>query len=103
MKVVRRKSSECNHFQCDQCAKKSCEIASHFIATANSVHNLDKSNQAIYTSQLSEHLSVQLIEHVEPRPGQNMTKLLLERESFWQGALKSTTLYGGINKRFFKR
>lgn len=78
---------------------KTCEIASHFIATANGVHKLDKSNQAVYTSQLSEHLSVQLIEHVEPRQGQDMTSLLLERESFWMGELKSTTVYGGINKR----
>ncbi len=88
-----------NHKSHIKVGKKSCEIASHFVSTASSVHNVDKSNQARYTSQLSEHLSVQLIEHVEPQPGQDMTELLLQREAFWQGELKSTTLYGGINKR----
>jgi len=88
-----------NHKSHIKVGKKSCEIASHFIATANSIHKIDKSDQKIYTSQLKEHLSIQLIEHVEAGPGQNLTAKLLERESFWQGALKSTTLYGGINKR----
>ncbi len=79
-----------NHKSHIKVGKKSCEIASHFLATANSVHKLDKSNQAVYTSQLSEHLSIQLIEHVEPKQGQDMTAQLLDRETFWQGELKST-------------
>ena len=88
-----------NHKSHIKVGKKTCEIATHFIAMASSVHKLDKSNQSVFTSQLKEHLSVQLIECVESIPGKDTKTVLKEREIFWQGALKSTTFYGGINKR----
>ena len=78
---------------------KSCELASHFEQLSESIHKLDKSSQSTFTSQLSEHLSVVLIECVKPRPGTDVETTLKEREDFWQGALKSTPLFGGINKR----
>ena len=78
---------------------KSCELASHFIALSNSTHKIDKSNQASFTSELSEHVAIVLIESVKPKPGLDVEATLKEREDFWQGALKSTPLFGGINKR----
>ena len=88
-----------NHKSHIKVGKKSCEIATHFKTLSNNVHKLDKSNQLVYTSELREHLSVQIIEHVVPIPGRDYKSLLQERENFWQGALKATKLYGGINKR----
>ena len=78
---------------------KSCELASHFIALSNSTHKINKSNQASFTSELSEHVAIVLIESVKPKPGLDVEATLKEREDFWQGALKSTPLFGGINKR----
>ena len=78
---------------------KSCEIASHFINLENTSHRLDRNPQAVYTSQLSKHLEVLLIECVEPVPGVPMKKVMEGRETFWKGALKAFTLFGGINKR----
>ena len=82
---------------------KTCEIASHFKRLESTVHKLDKSSQKTFTSDLSEHLSVLLIETVEPIPGKPMKRVLEERETFWQGALKASKLFGGINKRMNKR
>ena len=88
-----------NHKSHIKVGKKTCEIATHFKSLSNNVHKLDKSNHLAYTSDLRDHLSVQIIEYVAPIPGQDHKSLLQERENFWQGALKATTLYGGINKR----
>ncbi|NRB82112.1 MAG: GIY-YIG nuclease family protein, partial [Saccharospirillaceae bacterium] len=82
---------------------KSCELSSHFTTTSNSIHKLDKSNQSAFTSQLSEQISVYLIERVEVVPEKEIVDLLRARENFWQAALKSCNLYGGINKRTNKR
>ena len=78
---------------------KSCEISSHFINNSRTVHNLNKSNQTIFTSELSKQLSVMLIECVDPIPGKTMKQACEARETYWQGALKASSLYGGINKR----
>ena len=78
---------------------KSCEIATHFTANMNSVHKLDKSSQPVYTSQLKEHISVLMIECVEPVEGVIMTDTMRKRENFWQAELKSAMMFGGINKR----
>ena len=78
---------------------KSCELANHFVSLSSSTHKTDKSTQPIFTSQLKEHLAVILIESVSPKPGDDVESILKEREDFWQGALKSTPLFGGINKR----
>ena len=78
---------------------KSCELASHFAQLSDSTHQIDKSNQAAFTSQLSEHIAVVLIESVKPKSSSDIETTLKEREDFWQGALKSTPLFGGINKR----
>ena len=78
---------------------KSCELASHFIDLSNTTHKIDKSNQATFTSELSEHVAIILVECVKPKPGLDVEATLKEREDFWQGALKSTPLFGGINKR----
>ena len=78
---------------------KSCELSSHFIAASNSTHKLDKSNQGAFTTQLSEQISVYLIERVVVEPNKEIIDLLKVRENFWQAALKSCSLYGGINKR----
>ena len=88
-----------NHKSHIKMNKKSCEIASHFTQLSNSVHKLDKSNQTAYTTSLSEQLEVLIIESVAPIQGMDMKKHLLSRENYWQGALKASKLYGGINKR----
>ena len=88
-----------NHKSHIKASHKSCEIASHFISKANDVHKLDKSTQAAYTSQLKEHLEVTILESVEPVAGRPMKTTLEQRETFWQGTLKATRLFGGINKR----
>ena len=78
---------------------KSCEIATHFKNLENTSHQLDRVPHSAFTSQLSEHLEVLLIERVEPVPGVPMKKVMEGRETFWKGALKAFTLFGGINKR----
>ena len=78
---------------------KSCEIAIQFAKLANTVHKIDRSCHKLFTSQLSEHISIVLIESVESIPGCNMKPVLEEREKYWQGALKASKLFGGINKR----
>ena len=78
---------------------KSCELASHFATLASSTHKLDKTSQANFTADLKEHLSIVLIESVRPQAGLDVEATLKEREDYWQGALKSTPLFGGINKR----
>ena len=78
---------------------KSCELASHFVSLSSTTHKLDKSSQATFTSELKEHLAIILIESVMPQTGLDVETTLKEREDFWQGALKSTPLFGGINKR----
>ena len=88
-----------NHKSHIKMGKKTCEIASHFTRLASSVHKLDKSNQAAYTSQLSEQLEIVLLESVASIPGTDMKTHLLSRETYWQGALKASKLFGGINKR----
>ena len=78
---------------------KSCELASHFVSLSSSTHKLDKSSQATFTSELKDHLAIIIIESVKPQTGLDVETTLKEREDFWQGALKSTPLFGGINKR----
>jgi len=78
---------------------KSCELASHFVSLSSTTHKIDKSSQATFTSELKEHLAIILIESVIPKTGLDVETILKEREDFWQGALKSTPLFGGINKR----
>ena len=78
---------------------KSCELASHFVSLSSTTHKIDKSTQATFTSELKEHLAIILIESVKPQTGLDVEATLKEREDFWQGALKSTPLFGGINKR----
>ncbi len=82
---------------------KSCELATHFVQLEDSTHKIDKSSQAAFTSQLSEHLEVILIESVKASSGLDIETTLKDREDFWQGALKSTPLFGGINKRNSKK
>ena len=88
-----------NHKSHIKMGKKTCEIASHFTRLSSSVHKLNRESQAAYTSQLSEQLNIVLIESVESIPGIDMKKHLLSRETYWQGALKASRLFGGINKR----
>ena len=88
-----------NHKSHIKMGKKTCEIASHFTRLSSSVHKLNRENQAAYTSQLSEQLEIVLIESVDSIPGVDMKKHLLSRETYWQGALKASKLFGGINKR----
>ena len=88
-----------NHKSHIKMGHKSCEIASHFKKLDSTVHKLDKTTQAIFTSDLSKHLKVVLIESVESIPGKPMKKVMEDRETYWQGALKASRLFGGINKR----
>ena len=88
-----------NHKSHIKMNKKTCEIATHFSRLSNSVHKLNKASHAEYSTSLSEQLEVILIESVAPIPGIDMKKHLLDRETYWQGALKATKLFGGINKR----
>ena len=88
-----------NHKSHIKACKKTCELASHFIKLANSRHKLDKSNQKAFTSQLSNHLEIRLIESVAPMVGIDMKEHIESREKFWQGTLKAAKLYGGLNKR----
>ncbi len=71
----------------------------YIVQLGDSTHKIDKSNQSAFTSQLSEHLAVIIIESVKPSSGCDIETTLKDREDFWQGALKSTPLFGGINKR----
>ena len=82
---------------------KSCELAHHFIQFSDTTHKLDKSTQSVYTEQLSKHLVIILIEHIPPDQNKDILSLLKQRENFWQGALKSIPLFGGINKRCNRR
>ena len=82
---------------------KSCELAHHFIQFSDTTHKLDKSTQSIYTEQLSKHLAIILIKHIPPDPDKDIQSLLKQWENFWQGALKSTPFFGGINKRCNRR
>ena len=77
---------------------KSCELASHFISLSSTTHKLDRTMQATFTTELSEHIAIILIESVKSSPGLDVESFLKEHEDFWQGALKSTPLFGGINK-----
>lgn len=88
-----------NHKSHIKACKKTCELASHFVKLANSRHKLDKSNQKAFTSQLSNHLEIRLIESVAPMVGIDMKEHIESREKFWQGTLKAAKLYGGLNKR----
>ena len=92
-----------NHKSHIKVGKKTCEIASHFVNQSTSVHKLNKASQVEYTSQLREHLSLIIIESVEPIPGLNMKEHLKSREDFWQATLKASQLFGGINKRSNKK
>ena len=78
---------------------KSCEIASHF----SSMHSLDKEGPIdIFDDQLKKVLRVTLIDHVDMEGvtcDQTRTRLLKEREEFWQHQLKSLETHGGFNKR----
>ena len=78
---------------------KSCELASHFISLSSTTHKLDRTTQDTSTTELSEHIAIILIESVKSNPGLDAETFLKEREDFWQGALKSTPLFGGIDNR----
>ena len=78
---------------------KSCELASNFISLSSTTHKLDKTSQATFITELSEHIAIILLESVKPSPGLYVEFFLKERENFWQGDLKSTLLFGGIIKR----
>ena len=74
-------------------------MSTHFTLHNKSIHQLEKSSQAAFTSHLKEHLSLIIIESVKPKQGIDIEATLKEREDFWQATLKSTPLYGGLNKR----
>ena len=82
---------------------KSCEISTHFANNMQTMHKLDTSNQNVFTRQLGEQLNVQLIESVEFDPKVDMVAKMEARETYWQGALKATKLFGGLNKRKNKK
>ena len=88
-----------NHKSHIKVGHKSCEIATHFKSLSKSTHKLDTTSQALFTSQLSKHLEVYLIESVEVIPGRDTKAFLKQREDFWQATLKATNFYGGLNKR----
>ena len=88
-----------NHKSHIKACKKTCEIASHFVRLGNTTHKLDKSDQKAFTSQLSQHLDIRLIESVASIPGVDMKEHMEAREKFWQGTLKAAKLFGGLNKR----
>ena len=75
-------------------------IGYSFISNCDTIHKTATgiSNYKNFTSQLSDHLSVLIIESVEHRPGIDIVPIMKAREDYWQGVLKSTTFYGGINK-----
>ena len=60
-----------------------------FISNCDTIHKIDRSNYKNFTSQLSDHLSVLIIESVEHRPGIDIEPIMKEREDYWQGVLKS--------------
>ena len=63
---------------------KSYELASHFISLSSTTHKLDRTMQATFTTELSEHIAIILIESVKPSPGLDVESFLKEREDFWQ-------------------
>ena len=80
---------------------KSCEIASHF--SDSKVHDLDnKSAIGIFDDNLKKILRVTLIDKVDVTGVQcakTRTRLLKEKEEYWQHQLKTLEMYGGFNKR----
>ena len=78
---------------------KSCELSKHFAEHCSSTHKFNTTDQAIFTEELSKHLGVMIIESVESIPGIDMKPIMEARETYWQGALKATKLFGGINVR----
>ena len=85
-----------NHKSHIKQGKKTYEIASHFCRLGKTVHKLDKSTQSIFTSQLSSHLEIVIIECVVPVPGKTIKEQLEIREKFWQGTLKAAKLFGAL-------
>ena len=67
------------------------------------MHSLDKKGPInIFDDQLKKVLRVTLIDHVDMEGvtcDQTRTRLLKEREEFWQHQLKSLEIHGGFNKR----
>lgn len=88
-----------NHKSHIKNCKKSCELSTHFTKHNLGLHKLDKTTTPKFTASLKEHLSIILIERVDPIPGKSMKEACEIRETYWQGALKASRLFGGINKR----
>lgn len=88
-----------NHKSHIKKSKLSCEISTHFAHHSTNLHKLDKSNFSNFTSSLSSQLNLIVIESVAPIQGKTMKEACQERENYWQGILKATKLFGGINKR----
>ena len=88
-----------NHKSHIKKSKLSCEISTHFAHHSTNLHKLDKSNFSSFTRSLSSQLYLIVIESVAPIQGKTIKEACQDRENYWQGILKATKLFGGINKR----
>ena len=82
---------------------KSCELTTHF--SDSDKHKFDKKLPLNdFDNILKEHLNITLIDQLvfdEPLhlTSDHRTKLLKEREAYWQNQLRSLICFGGLNKR----
>ena len=82
------------------CDFKSCKLASHFpyiVIISIRLINL-VTCQPTFISELSNHMTLIIMESVKPRSGEDVETILKNREDFWPSTLKSTPQFGGIDK-----
>ena len=83
--------------------KSTCELSTHLNDNKfESVHQIDRSNQASFDNSLKNCIDVTLIEQVEVSPSDDNSEKLRKckmREHHWQKELKCMELTGGFNRR----
>ena len=82
--------------------RRTCELSCHFIDN-ECLHNLDRTSAKLYTSSLSEHITVTILEQVDmgniELNAQDRLIICKQRENFWQNQLKTFKHFGGLNVR----
>ena len=90
-----------NHKSHIKTRRRTCELSCHFIDN-ECMHNLDRTTTKLYTSTLSEHISVTILEQVDvdiELNAQDRLSICKQRENFWQNQLKTLKHFGGMNVR----
>ena len=91
-----------NHKSHIKTKRRTCELSCHFIDN-ECLHNLDRTSAKLYTSSLSEHITVTILEQVDvgniELNAQDRLIICKQRENFWQNQLKTFKHFGGLNVR----